>query len=331
MLQVGQFDAPFTLENRTSDKYIDFMERSVTVRAFGIPSNKEVGGMVNGLLPNKIAYYSVGLFNGDGQNFANVDNKFDAIGRAYIAPFALAGETSLEDIEIGGSFWLGDRGPTGLQLASQTTQGNFSFLSPTFKSANPAPATTTTPVEVHQQGTLRSFAAELNVPVMHRFGVRSEYVHKSQHLEADNATTQNALAPLSAGELKGWSMYGEAWFWIVGDDTILPQAGLELQPRLKKFETKAPRHGVMLAARYEHLDENITFDNAVPSNSVAGTRIINSFEFGANYWYSKRYRATFNYVLNHFDGDSSGIAKVESNIGGHHTEHEFLFRMAIAL
>src|SRR5262249_32168485 len=48
VLQVGQFDAPFTLENRTSSKYIDFMERSVTVRAFGISDNKEMGAMVHG-------------------------------------------------------------------------------------------------------------------------------------------------------------------------------------------------------------------------------------------------------------------------------------------
>ena len=50
VLQVGQYDAPFMLENRTSDKYIDFMERSITVRDMGIPSNKEAGAMVNGLL-----------------------------------------------------------------------------------------------------------------------------------------------------------------------------------------------------------------------------------------------------------------------------------------
>ncbi|HEX3851517.1 MAG TPA: porin, partial [Polyangiaceae bacterium] len=31
-VQVGQFDAPFTMENRTSDKYIPFMERSLAVR-----------------------------------------------------------------------------------------------------------------------------------------------------------------------------------------------------------------------------------------------------------------------------------------------------------
>jgi len=79
MLQVGQFDAPFTLENRTSDKYFDFMERSITVRAFGVPTNKEIGGMVHGYNDARNAYYSLGVFNGDGQNFKNVDDKFNMI------------------------------------------------------------------------------------------------------------------------------------------------------------------------------------------------------------------------------------------------------------
>ena len=47
-LQIGQFDAPFTLENRTSDKYFDFLERSVAVRGVGVPLNKELGAMLWG-------------------------------------------------------------------------------------------------------------------------------------------------------------------------------------------------------------------------------------------------------------------------------------------
>ena len=73
ILQVGQFDAPFTLENRTSDKYFDFMERSITVRAFGIPDNKEMGAMLHGFNDDRNYYYSVAVLNGDGQNFKNVD------------------------------------------------------------------------------------------------------------------------------------------------------------------------------------------------------------------------------------------------------------------
>ena len=59
ILQVGQFDANFTLENRTSDKYFDFMERSITVRAFGIPDNKEMGAMLHGFNDSRNFYYSL--------------------------------------------------------------------------------------------------------------------------------------------------------------------------------------------------------------------------------------------------------------------------------
>ena len=45
IVQAGQFDAPFTLENRTSDAYTDFIERSMVARSLGAPRNKEVGVM----------------------------------------------------------------------------------------------------------------------------------------------------------------------------------------------------------------------------------------------------------------------------------------------
>jgi hypothetical protein len=39
----------------------------------------------------------------------------------------------------------------------------------------------------------------------------------------------------------------------------------------------------------------------------------------------------FNYDLNAVSGDTSGIQKVWSNLGGKHLEHEFLLRLAVAL
>jgi hypothetical protein len=46
ILQIGQFDAPFSLENRTSDRYLDFGERGAAVRDFAISENKDQGIMV---------------------------------------------------------------------------------------------------------------------------------------------------------------------------------------------------------------------------------------------------------------------------------------------
>jgi hypothetical protein len=332
MLQVGQFDAPFTLENRTSDKYFDFMERSITVRAFGIPSNKETGAMVHGMLPKKMAYYSLGVFNGDGQNFRNTDAKFDFIGRIWIAPLAMAGQKAFEDIEIGGSLWAGDRGNNGLLLAPQTTQGGVNFMNPSFRATPAAGMMTGVPVEVHQRGDMLALAAELHVPIMHKYGVRAEYVHKKQDLGYMDATTPATLTLRTPGKLEGSSIYGEVWAWVVGDDTILPAPGLQLASRLKKFETKAPKHGVMLAVRVEHLEEDIVPEtNQTAADTVSGKRNVSSVQFGANYWYSKRFRASFNYAVNWFNGNAAQIDQLKSNVIGGTSDHEFLFRLGIAL
>ena len=40
VFQAGQFDVPFTLENRTSDRYLDFVHRGPAVRAFAVPEKE---------------------------------------------------------------------------------------------------------------------------------------------------------------------------------------------------------------------------------------------------------------------------------------------------
>jgi len=330
LVQVGQFDAPFTLENRTSDKYFDFMERSITVRAFGVPTNKEIGAMVYGYNAEKNFHYSVGLFNGDGQNFKNADNQFDVIARAWIAPFSFTGDGPLHDAEIGGSFWRGDRANT-LALPNQSSQGGFTFLS--FSPYDATVGGSTVSTQLRQVGLLNAFAGELNVPVAHRFGLRSEFVKKSSSLSEENVNAAKPSSPIVLGgaNLKGWASYVEGWFWFLGDDRIIgDQQGLEPLARLKKFAPSAPRDGLMLAFRAEYLHEEVALESdAVAVNlkdSVVGNTRVTSYQFGINYWHSKRFRATFNYVFNHLSGDTPQIKKLASP-----NEQEFLFRLGIAL
>jgi phosphate-selective porin OprO and OprP len=327
ILQFGQFDAPFTLENRTSDKYFDFMERSITVRAFGAPTNKEVGFMVHGIHPEKLFYYSAGLFNGDGQNYRNADKSFDFIGRAWLAPLALTKLDAIKSITLGGSVWLGKKN-NALPVATQSTQGGFAFFKPSWSTTNAMGVTV--PYELHQNGDLTAWALEADAPLAHRTGLRWEYVNKKQKLATNDVTKPDKQIPGGPATLKGYSTYGEAWFWVLGDDRIIGAPGLQLPPRLKKFGTTAPRSGLMLATRVEYLNETVTeaADTAalMLGDKVAGRTKVTSFELGANYWYSKRYRTTFNYVLNHFGGDAPFVQALKSK-----QEHEFLFRLAIAL
>ena len=326
ILQVGQFDAPFTLENRTSDKYFDFMERSITVRAFGIPSNKEMGAMLHGTDPARHYYYSAAVLNGDGQNFRNADNSFDVMGRAWLAPFSFGGPEALKAVTLGGSFWTGNRN-NALILPSQSTQAGFGFFNPSWSantSANPK-----LPVELHQMGRLYAEALELNAPIDHKFGARYELVYKKQPLAAMDVTNVKAPDLLGGLELKGYAMYGEVWWWMLGDDRIIGEPGMQMPTRYNKFGVKAPQNGLMLAARVDYLNETISSQDAVATSlksPIEGRTKVTAYELGLNYWYSKRFRATFNYVLNHMDGDTPSIVKLKSK-----NEQEFLFRLGIAL
>ncbi|HSS39814.1 MAG TPA: porin, partial [Polyangia bacterium] len=259
ILQVGQYDAPFTLENRTSDKYFDFMERSITVRAFGIPDNKEMGAMLHGFNDARNFYYSLALVNGDGQNFKNADNHFDWMGRAWIAPFSFTGEGPLHDVEIGASFWTGDRANT-LALPNQATQGGFTFLN--MGSFTAASGGTTSTYQLRQVGRLNSVALELNAPVAHKYGARGEFVWRHSPLAEETiaANGTGTLQPGVAGaDLRGTSFYAEVFAWVLGDDKIIgDQQGLEPFTRLGKFGVKPARDGVMVALRYEHLDETVS-------------------------------------------------------------------------
>ncbi len=292
ILQVGQYDAPFTLENRTSDKYFDFMERSITVRAFGIPDNKEIGAMVHGYDSSRRFMYSIGLFNGDGQNFKNVDNHFDWMGRAWIAPLAFKGDGPLHDVTIGGSFWTGDRA-NALPPTSQTTQGGFTFLSFSQFTTSMTSGMPNTLVQLRQVGRMNALAAELNAPIAHRYGLRYEVVWKHNPLSEESIAANGTGTLLGGATLRGYSMYGELWYWAIGDDLIIgDQQGLEPFPRYKRFGIKPPQNGLMLAFRVEYLNEDVTEDADAAAlalgNSALGKTRLTSYELGVNYWRSKR-------------------------------------------
>jgi hypothetical protein len=314
------------------------MERSITVRAFGIPDNKEMGAMVHGFNDARKFYYSLSVLNGDGQNFKNADRQYDVMGRGWVAPFSFTGEGPLHDVEIGASFWTGNRANT-LPLASQTTQGGFAFLNTGSYSGTPPGASAAQTVQLRQVGRLNSFALELNAPIDHKYGVRGEFVWRHSPLSEDTIASSGAGTIIGGAELRGSSFYGEAYAWILGDDKIIgDQQGLEPFLRYNKFGVKPVRNGLMVALRYEHLDETLSYDagqNLTVASLMAlgdkavGKTVVDSGELGINYWRSKRFRATFNYVLNHFGrgGDATPYLKGLSSSW----ENEFLFRMAVAL
>ena len=92
-LKVGQWKAPFGLENITPDTLIYTIERSLPTGA--IVPERQIGAMLWGkpltnILPEQkdfVTYYA-GMFNGNGRNFNNNDNnEFMYVGRLELLPF----------------------------------------------------------------------------------------------------------------------------------------------------------------------------------------------------------------------------------------------------
>ena len=240
IFQAGQFDVPFTLENRTSDAYTDFIERAMVARSLGAPRNKEVGVMVNGLLGDGRFYYSAGLFNGEGPEFRNIDNQSDTIGRLVATPFGLS-DGWWSRLSLGGSVWYGNH-ILGPEAAVQATPGGMVFFEPHWTSGQTTPQS----YELHEQGTATAIGGELNLPIGDRFGLRGEVVWKRQHLAEDD-TSQGLATPVGAATLDGLSGYGEILVLATGGRPAAPRARAGAAPADRRFP--APAAGRRVAAR----------------------------------------------------------------------------------
>jgi hypothetical protein len=322
ILQAGQFDAPFTLENRTSDAYTDFIERSMAVRSLGVPRNKEVGAMLHGLLGDGLFYYSGGVFNGNGPGFRNIDNQPDAIGRVAFSPFA-RGEGKLRRLSVGGSGWYG-RHVLGPTFPVQATPGGLTYLAPQWMTGQPART-----LEMREHGSVMAFAGELTIPLGTRFGLRAEGVYKRQELAETEVAAANApLSVLGSATLDGIAGYGELWLWVAGDERMLPTPGLQLPSRPDRRYRRAFEDGLMVAVRGEFLKEDLISDQAMLGNPTRATTRVVSGTAGVNYWRGALARISINYVVNMWSGTSETIKALRAQSL---LEHELLLRFAISL
>jgi phosphate-selective porin len=363
-VQLGQYDAPFTMENRTSDKYIPFMERSLAVRAVGIPTNKEIGAMFWGELTNKMFFYSLGFFNGDGQGRLSPDNRMDTMGRIFVHPLADS-KSPLKDLQIGGSFRYGMRdknyvnyeynnaGPGPAGASGFTTQGNFRFWASNYAGAGGRL------LHIAPANAQVGYAIELRVPFDQYFEVFGEFVGiNNQTREYQDGFPGNSER---FGHMKGFAYYVAASIWPMGGRDIQGPMGYENPTHvdLKKADT-APKQALQLLLKWEQMSldyESADVSGTAESTNIDGKIKVNVVEVGANYWLTKHLRFSFNYLANMFPdsgptsatnaaagqsntwsadqrarapGNTIGKGNNDDARDSAHMFHEFLFRAAVA-
>jgi phosphate-selective porin OprO and OprP len=103
--RAGQFKVPFSLEELTSSRFIDFVERSLVNE---LAPSRDRGVMLYGDLMGGTASYFLGGFNGTGEDTNDNNSDKDLAARLAFSPFRSSD-----------SFWL-----KGLQLAGNVTWGN---------------------------------------------------------------------------------------------------------------------------------------------------------------------------------------------------------------
>ena len=323
IVQAGRFDAPFSLENRTLDPYLPFVERSLVVRTLAAPYNKDLGVMVHGTDDARSIYYSGGVFNGDGPALRNGDNRVDLIGRVSVAPFARTSLGLLHEASLGASAWYGQRA-AGQTFPTQATPGGFAFFVPTWTMGQMPPIN----FDLLESGSTLTLGGELNLPIGHRFGLRGEGVLKQQDL-AEAVISTDGTPPMTRGRahLRGFGGYGEAWVWLMGDDRLLPRPGFELPKRLGRLVEPTAEQGLMLTARGEMLQEDLTSPSNNADPNLATTRLVTA-TLGLNYWYGRRVRATLNYGVTFLSGTTENIKMLQATSK---TEQEVLLLLGMGL
>lgn len=316
-VKLGQFLAPFTIDNATSSKYHSFMERSLPVRALAIPGAFEIGAMVWGQPVRKWAYYALGLFNGDGQNLTAQGRTPAVMGRGFIAPLAASpgnqrwrrelwfGGSILRRraSNLGGTIAPDDGARTQNDLNNMTTQGGVRWFAASYGSHDAMG----TAIRSHlvPDGVTLKWALELNAPVSDRLGARAELIHSAMDL-AQYHDSDTRTGPFTGGRFTGLGYYVEAWAWAMGDMSIVPTPSLPGGSKLKHpiAALEPARWGVKLLAKYEHvgLDVELPPIGDGDMDPANGHYAIDAFSLGADAWPSTQVRMSINYVVNFIGG-----------------------------
>ncbi|MBI5516435.1 MAG: hypothetical protein HY909_21810 [Deltaproteobacteria bacterium] len=311
-LQLGMFNTPFTIENRTSSNTSDMIERSMTVRAFGLPGTKEWGAMLWGEDPRGIVYASVGFFGGDG-NRINADGSAMVAGRVFVHPLAVA-RGPLAGLQLGGSALYSHAGASvNYSMQSMRTLGGYAWFSPSAGSG----MTQVTSVPSDEQLGL---AAELLVPFW-RMNLRAELVYRDYGVrEVPGASAQPGVS-LRSANVRGTSHYVFLDGWLWGQPRLSGSFGYQnpFRVRFDHLDQSAGpvRRALQVGARWEYTTFEYTAGDGATPSPRAGRYQLHAFGVVANYWIERYLRFSVLYQHYYFpNADPSGSTDAPFNRAG---------------
>ncbi len=321
-LMIGQHQAPFSLENRTENNTITWLERNMAIRSFVVPNGKEIGAVLWGDVNEvQTVGYELGVFLGDGPNRPQVDSYPDFIGRVFARPWARSGQTSAYDkVQVGVSFQGGMRDPklVAYDYPAITSAFGWTLWNPRYKDSLGRN------IRVIPSAGQTRVGGELRIPVG-RFDVRAEaYWVNNGTREAVDELQLNYTERF--GNVQGLGYYAQVSFWPWGDTFVTSDPGFSRPPRLDLTKTpNVDKHGVEVAVLFGGIDANYDgasrdgpYDSKTPGAPGGPTTTLSVHEVGvgATYWHAQFLRVSVNYLGYHTVGSGEGenLATVPSNL-----------------
>jgi phosphate-selective porin OprO/OprP len=271
-LKIGQFKEPFSLEELTSSKYIDFLERSTVVS--NLSPSRDIGMMLHSEFAQGALGYSLGIFNGNGANQKRDENDDkDIAARLYFRPFA---HTK--------AVWL-----KGLQLAANSTIGNQAGTIKDIKTPTSGIHLVEWTDGVKSDGRRSRFGMDL-AWVMGPFSLKGEYIRTDWDNVQFGAHKEDF-------DIYGWYVSGS--IFLTGEKKPYKAGAFG---RLKKihqiFDPSKGSWGAWeLVARYDTL--RIDKDIFTLGYGI-GTNRIRTFTLGLNWYPYNMVTMRLNYVRNSY-------------------------------
>ncbi|MET0340132.1 MAG: porin [Polyangiales bacterium] len=333
-LYFGQYNAPFTMENVTSSRWLDLMERALTVRTLATPYNKADGLMLWGETAHKHLEAQLGGFGGDGMNRPNIDARFDVMARVLVRPLASRSD-ALQRFHVGGGLRHGRRDADHVRYDAPnlSTPGGYTFW--TARHGSGADETHVMPARRQM-----AFAGEAYLPFA-RFDLRGEFVYL--HEERREALASARDVSVRGGALEGFGSYAQLGIWLAGTPRISghPAGTYGVLKVPNDIGAQAP-YALQLVLRGEALRlsyrSNSRFGASQGRLDARTDAIeVNALQVALNYWATKHVRLTVQHSLYHFPGvpttDNQALAPGAKSGSAPDARalHEMSFRAGLAL
>jgi len=284
VFRAGQFKEPFNLEENTSSRYSDFVERSMVNNL--VPS-RDIGFMLYGTLLDDRINYGIGGFNGNGSNKStdSSDDK-DVAARVVLSPFLLHEGSIFQNLHIGGAVTHGYQDKFDSDWSVRNEARNTFFK-----------ISTADKINVDTRTRLDAELAYTYGP----FSLKGEYVNTSfTNIEKAGSKVEDDM------DINAW--YVTAGYFLTGEEKAWKNG---VFTRTKPKQNFSPFKGGGTGAwellfRYSRFDADEDFIKKGIVKAGSYTDEADSYTVGLNWYINPMVVMKLNWVHTKYDDDLPG-------------------------